>query len=90
MENPASQANPDLRPEVLTLLEDSAQGFRPSRARQVALMEEALVELERFGPLLELRLGQVLAPLVRGGLKDLGYVTPAVFCQEPRTACILG
>ncbi len=45
-------------------------------------MEEALVELERFGPLLEVRLGQVLAPLVRGGHKHLGYVTPAVFCRE--------
>mgnify|MGYP007062994383 len=45
-------------------------------------MEEALTELERFGPLLELRLGQVLASLVRGGHKHLGYVTPAVFCRE--------
>ncbi len=45
-------------------------------------MQEAWTELERFGPLLELRLGQVLAPLVRGGLKDLGYVTPAMFCRE--------
>jgi len=45
-------------------------------------MEEALAELEAFTPLLELRLGQVLAPLVRGGHKHLGYVTPAVFCRE--------
>ena len=82
MENPASQASPDLRPAVLALLEDSARGLRPSRARQVALMQEALTELERFGPLLELRLGQVLAPMLRGGHKHLGYVTPAVFCRE--------
>jgi hypothetical protein len=82
MENPASQATPDLRPEVLALLEDSARGLRPSRARQVALMQEALMELERFGPLLELRLGQVLAPMLRGGHKHLGYVTPAMFCRE--------
>jgi len=82
MENPAFQASPDLRPEVLDLLEDHPRGFRPSRARQVVLMEEALAELEGFAPLLELRLGQVLAPLVRGGHKHLGYVTPAVFCRE--------
>ncbi len=82
MENPAFQAHPDLRPEVLDLLEDHPRSFRPSRARQVALMEEALDELARFGPLLELRLGQVLGPLVRGGHKHLGYVTPAVFCRE--------
>ncbi len=82
MENPASQAHPELCAEVLALLADHPQGLRPSRARQVALMEEALTELERFGPLLELRLGQVLAPLVRGGHKHLGYVTPAVFCRE--------
>jgi hypothetical protein len=82
MENPASQAHPDLRPEVLALLEDHPRGFRPSRARQVALMEEALGELARFGPLLEVRLGQVLAPMLRGGHKHLGYVTPAVFCRE--------
>ena len=82
MENPASQASPDLRPEVLALLEDSARGLRPSRARQVALMQEALTELARFGPLLELRLGQLLTPMLRGGHKHLGYVTPAVFCRE--------
>ncbi len=82
MENPASQASPDLRPEVLDLLEDHPRGFRPSRARQAALMQEALTELARFGPLLELRLGQVLAPMIRGGHKHLGYVTPAVFCRE--------
>jgi len=82
MENPASQAHPDLRPEVLDLLEDHPRGFRPSRARQVALMEEALGEIARFGPLLEVRLGQVLAPVLRGGHKHLGYVTPAVFCRE--------
>jgi len=82
MENPAFPANPSLRPEVLALLEDSPRGFRPSRARQVALMQEALTELARFGPLLELRLGQVLAPMIRGGHKHLGYVTPAVFCRE--------
>jgi hypothetical protein len=82
MENPASQAHPNLHPEVLNLLEDHPRGFRPSRARQVVLMEEALTELERFGPLLELRLGQVLASLVRGGHKHLGHVTPAVFCRE--------
>jgi len=82
MENPASQARPDLRPEVLNLLEDHPRGFRPSRARQVVLMEEALGELNRFGPLLEVRLGQVLASLVRGGHKHLGHVTPAVFCRE--------
>jgi len=45
-------------------------------------MEEALTELARFGPLLEVRLGQVLAPLVRGGHKHLGYVTPAMSCRE--------
>jgi hypothetical protein len=82
MENPASQASPDLRPEVLALLEDSARGLRPSRARQVALMQEALTELARFGPLLESRLGQLLTPMLRGGHKHLGYVTPAVFCRE--------
>jgi hypothetical protein len=82
MENPAFPVNPSLCPEVLDLLEDHPQGMRPSRARQAALLEEALVELERFGPLLEVRLGQVLAPLVRGGHKHLGYVTPAVFCRE--------
>ncbi len=82
MENPASQAHPTLCPEVLALLADHPQGFRPSRARQAALMEEALVELERFAPLLELRLGQVLAPMLRGGHKHLGYVTPAMFCRE--------
>ncbi len=82
MENPASQAHPELRPEVLDLLEDHPRGLRPSRARQVALMEEALTELDRFGPLLEVRLGQVLAPMLRGGHKHLGYVTPAVFCRE--------
>ncbi len=82
MENPASQAHPDLRPEVLDLLEDHPRGFRPSRARQVALMEEALGEIARFGPLLEVRLGQVLAPVLRGGHRHLGYVTPAVFCRE--------
>nr|WP_167816264.1 HNH endonuclease signature motif containing protein [Methanocorpusculum sp. GPch4] len=82
MEIPAFPVNPSLCPEVLDLLEDHPQGMRPSRGRQAALMEEALVELERFGPLLEVRLGQVLAPLVRGGHKHLGYVTPAVFCRE--------
>ncbi len=82
MENPASQAHPALCPEVLALLEDHPRGLRPSRARQAVLMEEALAELEAFTPLLELRLGQVLAPLVRGGHKHLGYVTPAVFCRE--------
>ncbi len=82
MENPASPANPSLCPEALALLADHPQGSRPSRARQAILMEEALSELERFGPLLEVRLGQVLAPLVRGGHKHLGYVTPAVFCRE--------
>ncbi len=82
MENPASQASPDLRPEVLALLEDHPRGFRPSRARQIVLMEEALGELARFGPLLEIRLGQVLAPMLRGGHKHLGYVTPAMFCRE--------
>jgi len=45
-------------------------------------MEEALGEIARFGPLLEVRLGQVLAPMIRGGHKHLGYVTPAVFCRE--------
>jgi len=45
-------------------------------------MEEALGEIARFGPLLEVRLGQVLAPVLRGGHKHLGYVTPAVFCRE--------
>ncbi len=45
-------------------------------------MEEALTELARFGPLLEVRLGQVLAPMLRGGHKHLGYVTPAMFCRE--------
>ena len=82
MENPASPAHPSLCPEVLALLADHPQGWRPSRARQLVLMQEAWTELERFGPLVELRLGQVLAPLVRGGLKDLGYVTPAMFCRE--------
>ena len=82
MENPASPARPSLCPEVLALLADHPQGWRPSRARQLVLMQEAWTELERFGPLLELRLGQVLTPLVRGGLKNLGYVTPAMFCRE--------
>jgi len=45
-------------------------------------MQEAVGELTRFGPLLEVRLGQVLAPMIRGGHKHLGYVTPAVFCRE--------
>ncbi len=82
MDDTAPPLEPGLSPEALNLLADRPEFRLPSRARQAVVLEEALHHLNRFQPLVELRLGQVLAPLMRKGYQHLGYVTPAMFCRE--------
>ncbi len=82
MDDTAPPLDPGLSPEALNLLADRPEFRLPSRNRQALVLEEALDKLNRFQPLVELRLGQVLAPLMRKGYQHLGYVTPAMFCRE--------
>ncbi len=82
MDDTAPPLDPGLTPEALNLLADRPEFRLPSRSRQAVVLEEALDNLNRFQPLVELRLGQVLAPLMRKGYPHLGYVTPAMFCRE--------
>ncbi len=82
MDDTAPPLDPGLTREALNLLADRPEFRLPSRGRQAVVLEEALHHLNRFQPLVELRLGQVLAPLMRKGYPHLGYVTPAMFCRE--------
>ncbi len=82
MDDTAPPLDPGLTREALNLLADRPEFRLPSRSRQAVVLEEALDKLNRFQPLVELRLGQVLAPLMRKGYQHLGYVTPAMFCRE--------
>ncbi len=82
MDDTAPPLDPGLTREALNLLADRPEFRLPSRGRQAVVLEEALDKLNRFQPLVELRLGQVLAPLMRKGYQHLGYVTPAMFCRE--------
>ena len=82
MDDTAPPLDPGLTPEALNLLADRPEFRLPSRGRQAVVLEEALDKLNRFQPLVELRLGQVLVALMRKGYQHLGYVTPAMFCRE--------
>ena len=77
-----SQPHPALPQEVLDLLQDGFPAEHQAREERARLLDQGLHCLEAFEPLVQLRLGQLLAPMIRGGYHHLGHGNASAFCRE--------